>query len=311
MLGAVYLAQHRFLEALEPGTHGTTDASRRRVELRRHRRCGHRAGPLRRGLCGLRPHGVPQANGGGVRAHRVRARAAGPAGRRRDRDAHGHRGHQSRRIRKASRGPGRNWARCSCSRGDIDEASSGLRPGAVRVSTASLRAGRAGQSRRVRAMSIARWRAIASCSPRRRHRNWPRRSATSFIVVATSKARRSAWAQAERLERDGWKDEAPQPAALARLLAERDLQPQEALAPGARGRAGDATTSSPTTRWRGRSIERAPSSRPGRRPSARGAPARATAASCITRRRLPRRVATRATARTLASAHSTGIRSST
>ncbi len=40
---------------------------------------------------------------------------------------------------------------------------------------------------------------------------------------------RAAWTEAERLERDGWKDESPQPAALARLLAERDLQPQEAL----------------------------------------------------------------------------------
>lgn len=39
----------------------------------------------------------------------------------------------------------------------------------------------------------------------------------------------AAWAEAERLERDGWKDEAPQPAALALLLAERDLQPAEAL----------------------------------------------------------------------------------
>ena len=39
----------------------------------------------------------------------------------------------------------------------------------------------------------------------------------------------SQWAYAERLERDGWKDEAPQPGALARLFTERDLQPQEAL----------------------------------------------------------------------------------
>jgi tetratricopeptide (TPR) repeat protein len=39
----------------------------------------------------------------------------------------------------------------------------------------------------------------------------------------------SQWVYAERLEREGWKDEAPQPGALARLLAERDLQPREAL----------------------------------------------------------------------------------
>ena len=40
---------------------------------------------------------------------------------------------------------------------------------------------------------------------------------------------RAAWAEAEVLEREGWKHESPQPAALARLLAERNLQPQEAL----------------------------------------------------------------------------------
>jgi tetratricopeptide (TPR) repeat protein len=39
----------------------------------------------------------------------------------------------------------------------------------------------------------------------------------------------AAWAQAERLEREGWRNESPQPAALARLLAERNLQPQEAV----------------------------------------------------------------------------------
>ena len=36
--------------------------------------------------------------------------------------------------------------------------------------------------------------------------------------------------QAEKLEREGWKDEEPQPAALARLLAERDLEIDEAVA---------------------------------------------------------------------------------
>lgn len=39
----------------------------------------------------------------------------------------------------------------------------------------------------------------------------------------------AAWAEAEMLEREGWKHESPQPAALARLLAERNLQPQEAV----------------------------------------------------------------------------------
>lgn len=50
---------------------------------------------------------------------------------------------------------------------------------------------------------------------------------------------KTEWARAEQLERDGWKDEAPQPAALARLLAERNLRPQAALAlarDAARGR---------------------------------------------------------------------------
>jgi tetratricopeptide (TPR) repeat protein len=40
---------------------------------------------------------------------------------------------------------------------------------------------------------------------------------------------RAAWAQAAHLEREGWKNESPQQAALARLLAERNLQPQEAV----------------------------------------------------------------------------------
>ena len=40
---------------------------------------------------------------------------------------------------------------------------------------------------------------------------------------------RACWAEAQRLEVEGWKHESPQPAALARLLAERDLQPQEAV----------------------------------------------------------------------------------
>ena len=40
---------------------------------------------------------------------------------------------------------------------------------------------------------------------------------------------RAAWDEAERLEREGWKDESPQPAALARLLAERHLKPEEAV----------------------------------------------------------------------------------
>jgi hypothetical protein len=40
---------------------------------------------------------------------------------------------------------------------------------------------------------------------------------------------RQMWAEAERLERDGWEHEAPQPAALARMLAERDLKIDEAV----------------------------------------------------------------------------------
>lgn len=39
----------------------------------------------------------------------------------------------------------------------------------------------------------------------------------------------AAYREAERLEREGWKDEEPQPAALARFLAERGLRVAEAL----------------------------------------------------------------------------------
>lgn len=37
------------------------------------------------------------------------------------------------------------------------------------------------------------------------------------------------WSEAERLEREGWEHESPQPAALARMLAERDLKIDEAV----------------------------------------------------------------------------------
>ena len=47
MLGAVYLAQHRFLAALDAGHKARQMRRRRLVELRRHRRCRHRAGALR------------------------------------------------------------------------------------------------------------------------------------------------------------------------------------------------------------------------------------------------------------------------
>jgi tetratricopeptide (TPR) repeat protein len=51
------------------------------------------------------------------------------------------------------------------------------------------------------------------------------------ILVATgdAAAARTSWAEAERLEREGWAHEAAQPAALARLLAERSLQPEVAV----------------------------------------------------------------------------------
>jgi hypothetical protein len=42
-------------------------------------------------------------------------------------------------------------------------------------------------------------------------------------------AARIAYRETERLERDGWKEEEPQPAALARFLAERRLDPDAAL----------------------------------------------------------------------------------
>lgn len=39
----------------------------------------------------------------------------------------------------------------------------------------------------------------------------------------------SMWSEAEHLEREGWKTEEPQPAALAAMLAERDLKIPEAV----------------------------------------------------------------------------------
>jgi tetratricopeptide (TPR) repeat protein len=48
-------------------------------------------------------------------------------------------------------------------------------------------------------------------------------------VLGDSRAAEASYREAERLERDGWKSEEPQPAALARFLAERNRSPQEAI----------------------------------------------------------------------------------
>jgi tetratricopeptide (TPR) repeat protein len=50
-----------------------------------------------------------------------------------------------------------------------------------------------------------------------------------LLALDDQGAASASWAEAERLERDGWANEAPQPAALARMLAERNLKPAEAL----------------------------------------------------------------------------------
>ena len=49
------------------------------------------------------------------------------------------------------------------------------------------------------------------------------------MALGDSEHAHAMYARAEALERDGWKSEAPQPAALARLLAERGLRAEEAV----------------------------------------------------------------------------------
>jgi tetratricopeptide (TPR) repeat protein len=50
-----------------------------------------------------------------------------------------------------------------------------------------------------------------------------------LLVQGDGEAAKASWAEAERLEREGWAHEAPQPASLARLLAERGLKSDEAV----------------------------------------------------------------------------------
>jgi tetratricopeptide (TPR) repeat protein len=49
-------------------------------------------------------------------------------------------------------------------------------------------------------------------------------------VLGDARAAEASYRESEQLERDGWKSEAPQPAALARFMAERNRSPQEAIA---------------------------------------------------------------------------------
>jgi len=49
-------------------------------------------------------------------------------------------------------------------------------------------------------------------------------------VLGDSRGAESSYREAEQLERDGWTSEEPQPAALARFLAERNRSPEEAIA---------------------------------------------------------------------------------
>jgi tetratricopeptide (TPR) repeat protein len=51
-----------------------------------------------------------------------------------------------------------------------------------------------------------------------------------LAVTGDRDAAQAMYVQAEALERDGWQNEEPQPAALARMLAERNLKPAEAVA---------------------------------------------------------------------------------
>ena len=146
----------------------------------------------------------------------------------------------SPRIPKASRGPGRSWAALQ------------LQDGRHRRGVAQPTTGRSLRfrgiptrwwgKRRVAAVARRVRRALAIYRELLAQAPTPELAAQVGDLLRSSWRRRrrsGAWSEAERLERDGWKDESPQPAALARLLAERNLQPQEALRlarDGARGR---------------------------------------------------------------------------
>ena len=309
MLGAVYLAQHRFLGRPRGRAQGQADASGRPVELRRHRRCRHRAGALRRGVCGVRSHGLAQARRRRVRPNRVRARAAGQPGR----------GLTAMRMAIEATSPqdpeGIAWAwsqlgALHLQKGEIDQAATAYDRALFAFPRHPY--ARAGQAR----VAVARGdfdRGLAIYREQLALAPTPELAAQIGDLLqrrGDDEGARAAWAEAERLERDGWKHESPQPAALARLLAERDLQPEQAVRlarEAARDR--DDIFTNDALAWS--LYEREPSTRPGRHPSARAAPARATAASCITRRRSLRRAGTRQRRAPSLRARSRGTRSST
>ena len=56
-----------------------------------------------------------------------------------------------------------------------------------------------------------------------------------LAVMGDAAGAGALYARAEQLEREGWEEEEPQPAALARLLAERGLKPAEAVVLAERG----------------------------------------------------------------------------
>ncbi len=216
MLGAVYLAQHRFLAALEAGrkarqmrpddswNYGVIgDAA---IELGRY----DEAFAAFDRMASLKPAAAAYARiayarelqgnlDGAVTAMRMAIEATSPQ----DPEA----------IAWA-------WSQLGAlhlQKGDIDEARGGLRPGAVRVSAASVRACRRRHESPSRVeTSKADWRSTASSSRRRRRRNWRRRSATCSSDGAMRKAhgprgpRPSAWnstaGSTSRRSRRRWRD---------------------------------------------------------------------------------------------------------
>ncbi len=295
MLGAVYLAQHRFLEALAAGAGRTGASPGRLLELRRHRRRGHRAGPVRRGVCGVRSHGGAQAVGrlrtpasrtrascraicrrrstamrmaieatspqdaGGRRVGMVAARrAASAAGRDRRRVAGPTTGRCSRFRGIRTRCNGR--ARVAVARGDLAGAIAIYRE--LLAQDADAGTGRADRRPPRR---------DGRCR-RRAGRHGPRPSASNARAGSTRRRSRRRW-------RDCWRSGLCRPEVAVRLAREAarerdDIFTNDALA------------------W---SLYRTGALRRGVDGVRARAPHRheATAASCITRRPSPRRAATR------------------
>ena len=179
------------------------DAPVRSGQLRRHRRRASRARRLRRGVRRLRSDDAAAAERRGVRARRVRARAAGQPGRRARVDEAGGRRDERRRPRRRWRGTTRRSASSICSSGKLRRGEAGIRRPrrrrfpVIRLPSSATR--RRSPRRAIATGALALLedlaRTVADAGSRRAHRRPARAAGTARGSRAAIRAGRSRLAQ--------------------------------------------------------------------------------------------------------------------